>query len=128
MAEELKPEDDRDKPGPIAIAAMTISIVVVGAVLGYMVWQAATLPSDALPEASIARIETGEAGGRLVHVEVSNPSSGGWRHVSVSVDCEDPPPSVELANIPALGRRSAILTCPPGDGNITASVDSFVRT
>lgn len=128
MSEGLKRRDDREDPSPVEIAVMVASVLLAASVLGYMVYEATRLPGAETPEVSVVGVDEGPDGAVLVRVEVRNEAASGLREVTVAVDCDDPAPSVTIANVPARGVRSAILACPEGTSDPQASFESLIPT
>lgn len=112
-APTLRPQDDRKEPGPSEKAFMALSAAAALALLGFLLWQAATTPADGEPVARVVSVEpSGEPGEAWVVVEVENPSRAGLLVVEVEVACgEAPHPSVTFENVPAKARERARVRC-----------------
>lgn len=123
----LKAHDDRHSPGPIERTVMAVSALLTLTLLAYVGWHAWTAPPDANPSARVVSVETLDAGQVAVSVEILNDSGVGLLSAVVEVDCDEPAPSVEFANIPAGGRRKGHVVCPEGTVAPTASVASWVE-
>lgn len=124
----MKRKDDRNEVDWPQKAIMALSVVVVLALVGYLAFQAATAPdSRAPPEAQILGTRTMPDGSILVDVRLTNPSGAGLRHATVELDCDQPPPSITLDNVPAESYRDATLMCPPGQPPSKASVSTWFR-
>ena len=123
----LKREDDRNEPGPVEKGTMVVSTLLVAGVLGYMLWQAVALPEKAEPAVEVESIGPGSSGDVHVQVRIVNDAAAGLRDITVEVDCDDPPPSVQVSNVPARGERWAILACPEGTTQANATIASIIH-
>lgn len=107
---------------------MLASALLAVAVLSYMVWQAATLPAEGDPSVTVTSVEETPEGDVRVHVRIVNHAAAGYRLVNVEVDCDDPAPDVDVANLPATGERRIVLTCPAGTTSPQARITALVPT
>lgn len=105
---------------------MAISGVFTVLLFGYVVWQGATTPASAVPSASVVGTEPAPEG-VLVTVVLENPQDVGLVTAVVEVDCGDPPPSLTFEHVPADGRRTGYVVCPPEEASPTARLSSWTE-
>lgn len=124
---DLKRRDDRQEPGPVEKAFMVLSVLVTLSLFGYVAYQGVMAPDT--PDGTVVVTGTKTvADGVEVDVRLDNKGSVGYRSVTVEVDCGEIPPQVTLENVPAQGRRTATLLCPPGTDDPSATVAAVVPT
>lgn len=124
---DLKREDDRRGPSRTELAMIGISVLATLTLFVYVLVQAVQAPPGPQLTAEVERVEQDEKG-LLVHVLLRNEGGVGVRSATVEVPCEDPAPSITFQNIPAQGLRRGAVVCPPGSGNLTASLTGWVET
>lgn len=107
---------------------MAASALLVALVIGYMAWQAVTAPEGGSPQARVVSVEDTLDGERIVEVALRNQATSGLREVTVSVECDEPPPELTFANVPAEGERRGFVRCPAGAEEPRVTIASFLRT
>lgn len=107
---------------------MAASALLALLVMGYMAWQAVTAPAGGSPQARVVAVEGTLDGERFVEVAVRNEAASGLREVIVSVECDEPPPQLTFANVPAEGERRGFVRCPAGAEEPRVAITSFTRT
>lgn len=123
---DLKEKDDREGPSLAEITTVIVSVVVTLTLFGYVVFQAVTAPSG--PELTVEQIKVEQKGDSVeVHVLLTNEGGVGVRSVEVEIPCDDPPPSVTFENVPASGRREAVLSCPADAEKLEPEVSTWVK-
>jgi len=95
------------------------SVVVVVALLGYLLWQAAVTPEAARPVATVESVEPATAGGDgdgtlRASVVLANRGSVGLTSVEVTVHCGTRERTLQFERVPAQGQRTGVATCPAG--------------
>lgn len=103
-------------------AVAVLSVVVTLALLGFVAWQAWTVPPAENPTARVLDTRTLPDGSVEVTVEFVNDQDVGVTSATVEVDCDSPPPQVTFSNVPAGGRSTARVMCPPNATDPNASV------
>lgn len=104
---------------------MVVSVAVTVLLFGYVAWQAATVPADGVPEATVTGVETTGDGRVAVEVELTNAGRTGLESVSVGVDCAEE--EIDFQHVPANGRRSGVVVCPAGTEEPSAEVNSWIE-
>lgn len=114
---------DGERQVPAVERAMTVVSVGFTLVLvGLVLWQSLTAPTDVRPQVAVTGVETEPAGRVEVAVELLNPGDVGLASVTVELDCATPPPALTFQHVPASGRRQGTVVCPPGTTDPNATV------
>lgn len=122
------PEQSGDEgPSTMEKVVMVVSVTFTVLLFAYVVWQAAVTPSGVAPEANVIGTSQMADGDVRVNVEIVNSQDIGLLTATVEVDCTTPAPSVDFQHVPADGRMTGYLTCPPGTSNATASVSAWIE-
>lgn len=103
-------------------AVAAASVVLTLALLGFVAWQAWTVPAAENPNARVVDTTTLPNGTHEVTVELANDQDVGVTSATVEVSCGSPPPAVTFSHVPAGGRATAHVVCPPNASDPTASV------
>ncbi|QLG62557.1 hypothetical protein [Halorarum salinum] len=103
------------------------SVVFTVVLLSFVIWQASTTPAMAEPTASVTGTETLPGGDVKVTVRFRNAQDVGLVIATVEVDCDAPPPELTFEHVPADDRRTGHVICPPGSGDSTATVSTWVE-
>lgn len=106
---------------------MVMSVIFTVALLSFVLWQALTTTATPIPTASVTATETLPGGDVQVSVVFRNPQSVGLVMATVEVDCDTPPPELTFEHVPADGRRTGTVICPPGTTNPTATVSTWTE-
>jgi hypothetical protein len=97
-------------------AVVAVSVLVVAAMFGYVLWQAATTPGVADPVPSVERVEPVPGTDRQrVTVGVENHGGVGLTSVQVGVRCGNIERELEFTHIPTGGSREGVVVCPAGE-------------
>lgn len=136
-----------DPPTLAEWIAIAISVAVTLLLFGFLAWQAATVPADGTPTATVTGTQP-TAAGSAVTVEVSNPAAAGFEAVTVGVDCANAPNaaasnvtapnatapnataaarSITVEHLPARASRQGTIVCPAGADDPSASVRSWIE-
>jgi hypothetical protein len=115
--EDMKRRDDRHEPSLWEKLMMVASALVTIGLVAYTAYHGLSAPSEAPPRVEIVGAEPGPGGEVVLLIELSNDAAVGLLRAVVEVDCDDPPPEATFEQIPAGGRDSARLVCPPGKEN-----------
>lgn len=96
-------------------AVVVVSVLLIASTLGYVLWQASVTAEVANPRVNVQSIEPVDGGEHLhVTVELDNRRGPGLASTQVAVECGGTEREVEFEHVPAGGRRTATVTCPPG--------------
>lgn len=112
--DDLRREDVRGKTSAAEKAVTAASLLLTLALFAYVGWQGWTAPAEGEPEAMLGTVEATPEGDALVTVHLVNHARAGLREAGVEVHCGDAPIEVQFQHVPAEGRRSATVRCPPG--------------
>lgn len=118
--------DDRE-PSTVEKAVSVFSVAFTLALLGFVAWQAWTVPPAENPQARIVATAELPDGSVETTVELVNDQDVGVVSATVELSCGSPPVTVSFTNVPAGGRAEAHAVCPPGTGNVTASVRTWME-
>lgn len=123
---DLKKKDDRTGTSVAEIVSVTVSVVVVLALFGYVTFKAVTAPDG--PHFQVEQVKVEPMGDEVaVHVFLRNQGSVGVRVVDVEIPCDDPPPSVSFPHVPASGERRAVLICPADAEDLQPKVSGWIE-
>lgn len=106
-------------------AVSVASVAVTLALLGFVAWQAWTVPAAENPEARVVDTATLPNGGVEVTVEFVNDQDVGVVSATVELSCGSPPAEVTFEHVPAGGRATAHVVCPPGSSDPAATVRTW---
>lgn len=113
------------EPSTAETAVAAASVAFTLALLGFVAWHAWTVPAAENPQTSVVATSQMPDGSVEATVELVNDQDVGVVSATVAVDCGSPPPEVTFTNVPAGGRMTAKVVCPPGTANPTASVRTW---
>lgn len=116
---------DANDVSTVERAMTVVSVAVTLALLGLVVWQSMTAPTDVQPRVGVVGVENGSEGRVEVAVELVNVGSVGLDSATVEVACGSQPRSVTFEHVPASGRRQATVVCPAGTTEPNVSVTSW---
>jgi hypothetical protein len=106
---------------------VAISAILVVVLLGYAAWQTATASGAVSPQTHIEDTTTQSDGSVIVTISLSNPQDHGFEQVTVTTACEKKSIPVLFEHIPAMGRETAQVICPPGTDHPTVSLSSWIK-
>lgn len=121
-----------DAPTTAEWFAIAISVAVTLLLFGFLAWQAATVPADGTPTATVTGTQPTDHG-QAVAVEVSNPAATGLESVTVGVDCANGSnatpivQSIAFEHLPAKASRRGVVVCPTGAEDPSASVHTWIE-
>lgn len=101
------------------------SVLLTVALFSFVAWNAVAGPGEASLEVGVEPIETTDGGGTLQEVRLENPGDRGFEHVTVVVECGDPPRTLAFEHLPPQSERRATVVCPAGADDPSASVVSW---
>ncbi|MBW3583315.1 MAG: hypothetical protein KY455_09485 [Euryarchaeota archaeon] len=123
---DLKRKDDREGPSVAEIASVIVSVVVTISLFGYVIVMAVLAPDG--PDLVVEQTSVITKGDTVeVHVLLTNKGGVGVRSAEVEIPCDDPPPSVTFENVPASGRRKAVLSCPADAEDLQPEISTWVK-
>lgn len=123
----LKREDDRQEPPLPEKILMVVSALFVLVLLAYLGWKSYEQPEGEWPVARVLDARPVE-NGTVVDVELANLGDVGILEVAVEVLCDDPPPTLTFANVPAGGATTGSVVCPAGTGRPETQVAWWIPT
>jgi hypothetical protein len=112
-------EDGRDPSDRLERVVATVSVAFTVVLLAFVLWQAATTPSEAVPTASIETVETPpyrDSGPETLRVTVRFDNEGGVgiESATVGVECGGADRTLQFDHVPADGYKTTTVTCPVG--------------
>lgn len=102
------------------------SVLFTAGLFGFAAWQATTGAGAAAPEVGAIGHSTAPDGQVVYTVELRNPGDIGLVQATVTAGCTDPPTQLTFENVPAGGRRTGTIVCPPGTTDPRVSIDSWI--
>lgn len=105
---------------------MAVSVAFTLALFGFALWHALVGPGAVAPTVSVVDSQPAP-GGVQYTVVLSNRGDLGLVTATVEADCTDPPVEVVFENVPADGRRTGTVVCPPGTVDPAVSVTSWIQ-
>ena len=115
-----------DDPSPAEWVVMAVSVALTLFLFGFVAWHAATIPSDAVPQASVVATETLDDGRTLVTVELYNPGSTGLESVTVSTGCDAE--SITFHHVPTDAELSGTFVCPANADTPSVAIENWVKS
>jgi hypothetical protein len=109
------------------VVVVTISAILVVALLGYAAWQTATASGAVSPQTHIKDTTTQSDGSVIVTVSLSNPQDHGLEQVTVTTVCEKKSIPVLFEHVPAMSTETAQVMCPPGTDRPMVSISSWIK-
>lgn len=105
---------------------MAASVAFTVALFGVAVWYAVTGSGAVAPTVSVVESQPTADGGVAYTVVLHNPGDVGLVSATVEAGCADPPAEVVFENVPASGRRTGTVVCPPGTTDPAVSVSTWI--
>lgn len=118
---------DDQSPSMAETAVMLVSALFTLLFLSFALWQAVAAPAGGTPTVRVADTRTTASGDVVVIVELRNTQEVGLSRATVEAECTTPPTDLTFEHVPAGGRRTGRMVCPPGTEDPKVSLASWIE-
>lgn len=118
---------DDQSPSTAETVVMVVSALFTLVFFSFALWQAVAAPPGGTPRVRVTDTRTTASGDVVVIVELRNTQEVGLSRATVEAECTTPPTDLTFEHVPAGGRRTGRMVCPPGTEDPKVSLASWIE-